>query len=167
MSIESKLDNALAGLPLVLANAAVNWTLENFKRQGWENGRQPWPKRKRETAKTRGKPILVQSGRLRRAVQVVPMGGGQMGFGVLGVPYARIHNEGGQISQAARSETFVRNRYKRGPKAKMFKKGVTPGRGQTYKARVIGIPQRKFIGTSPALRQQLIQEARTYLKNNL
>ncbi|ULT44117.1 hypothetical protein KRR40_12575 [Niabella defluvii] len=70
---------------------------------------------------------------MRRSIQVVPIGNGY-GFGSLGVPYASIHNQGGQISQAARSETFVRNRYKRGAKGKMFGgmghlKKVLPGAG--------------------------------------
>lgn len=167
MSLESKLNNALAGLPLVLANAAVNWTLENYKKQQWEGS--PWPGRKRKTAKTTGRALLVQSGRLRRAIQVV----GDHSFGVLGVPYARIHNEGGAINKAARSEIFVRNRYKRGPKSKMFggmgafKKGVTKGRGLSFKEHTINMPKRKFIGNSPQLREYLINEVKIYIKSKL
>lgn len=167
MSLESKLNAALDGLPLVLAKAAVNWTLENYKKQQW-NGT-AWPGRKKETSKTRGRALLVQSGRLRRGIQVV----GEDAFGVLGVPYARIHNEGGRINKAARSETFVRNRYKVGKKGKMFggmgafKKGTTKGKGLSFREHSVGMPQRKFIGNSPALRQHLISESQTYLKSRL
>ncbi|MCH5690024.1 hypothetical protein LWM68_40865 [Niabella sp. W65] len=105
---------------------------------------------------------------MRRSIQVVPIGNGY-GFGSLGVPYASIHNQGGQISQAARSETFVRNRYKRGAKGKMFGgmghlKRYYQGRGQSYKARVINMPKRQFIGASPALRRELIWQAQEYIR---
>ncbi|ULT44118.1 hypothetical protein KRR40_12580 [Niabella defluvii] len=49
MSYESKLRAAIKGLPLVLANEAVNFTLENFRKQGFQGGSglQAWAKRKR------------------------------------------------------------------------------------------------------------------------
>lgn len=167
MSLESKLNNALAGLPLVLANAAVNWTLENYKKQQW-NGT-AWPGRKRETKKSRGRQLLVQSGRLRRGIQVV----GDNSFGVLGVPYARIHNEGGSISQSGRSNNYVQNRYKRGANKGKFKKGKLAPSGSgaggrfSFGDRNINIPQRKFIGNSPQLRQHLIETAKAHIKSKL
>ncbi|HMR18392.1 MAG TPA: hypothetical protein PKA53_03750, partial [Sphingobacterium sp.] len=65
------------------------------------------------------------------------------------------------INRAARSETFIRNRHTTGKKGKMFggmgafKKGTTPGQGQTYKAYSITMPVRKFLGPHPKLKQHL------------
>jgi hypothetical protein len=57
----------------------------------------------------------------------------------------------------ARTETFVRNRYKRGAKGKMFggmgafKKGTVAGQGQTYKEYSVKMPQRQYMGESAYL----------------
>jgi phage virion morphogenesis protein len=64
-------------------------------------------------------------------------------------PYGRIHQLGGEIRQGARSELFVRNRYKKGPKKNLFKKGTQAGRGLTFKDRTIKIPARKFLVFQP------------------
>ncbi|WP_316777764.1 phage virion morphogenesis protein [Pedobacter antarcticus] len=77
------------------------------------------------------------------------------------IPYAKIHNEGGVINRAARTETFVRNRYVRGPKSKYFggmgafKKGKTAGKGLTFKAYKIVMPQRQFMGHTEELNREI------------
>lgn len=38
MNIQNKLRAAIQELPLVLANEAVNFTLDNFKMQSWQDG---------------------------------------------------------------------------------------------------------------------------------
>ncbi|RZK37833.1 MAG: hypothetical protein EOO61_08515 [Hymenobacter sp.] len=85
------------------------------------------------------------------------------------VPYAQIHNEGGIIARNARSEIFVRNRYKIGAKGKAFggqglyKKGIKTGDGKktlqglTFKAYTIKIPQRQFMGHSAILNKRIIK----------
>jgi len=138
--------------PLVGAEV-INHTLDNFKNQSFDG--QKWPRRK---DKKNTKPLLVKSGRLRRGSswRVLSSSPTRVTVGT-DVPYARIHNDGGTIQRAARSETFVRNRYRRGPKARMFggmgafQRGTTPGRGQTYKAYNISMPQRRFLGISKKL----------------
>lgn len=179
MSLEDKFNAIAAGLPQVLANYAVNWTLDNFGSQGWENGRQPWAKRKRETRKTRGRSLLVASGALRRSIQVIDVDRSMTGerliatFGSRGIAYARIHNEGGTITQAARSNNYVQSRFKRGAKKGMFKKGKLAPTGSgaggrlSFQERNITIPKRQFIGASPILRQLLIQEAKQYVNHRL
>ena len=148
----------------ILVNEAVLWTQANFKKQQWDG--KAWPVRKKESRLSRGKSLLIGKGRLYRAIQVVD----DHSFGVLGVPYARIHNEGGTITQAARSNNFVQNRFKRGTKKGKFKRGkLSPAGGagggrMSFKQRIIHIPQRRFIGNSPALRQHLINKAKNYLK---
>src|SRR5690606_17386526 len=78
------------------------------------------------------------------------------------IPYARIHNEGGEIQRAAHSEIFVRNRHTRGQKAKAFggmglyKKGTKAGKGLTFKAHSISIPQRQYMGYAIELNKRII-----------
>lgn len=166
MTNEQKFEEIITRLAPVLANAAVNWTLENYNKQQWEGT--PWKARK--SKKDTGRAILIGpgSGRLRRSIQVVTIGN-LYAIGVLGVPYARIHNEGGEITQAARSELFVRNRYKKGAKGKMFggmgayKKGTTKGKGLSFKQRTITIPKRQFIGNNAAMRQYMVAEGQSWV----
>lgn len=136
--------------------AVVNNTLENFEKQAYSNN--PWKKRKDKKDKTRA--LLVKSGRLRRSVRVIASSPISVTIGS-DVPYARIHNEGGIINRAARSENFVRNRHKRGKLGKMFggmgafRKGTTPGRGLTFKAYSFSIPKRQFLGVNVALYKEI------------
>jgi hypothetical protein len=89
------------------------------------------------------------------------------------VPYARVHNEGETINRPARSETFVRNRYTKGPKSKYFggqgayKKGTTPGQGLSFKAYSYQMPARPFLKNTPALRAHLRNVAITELRKSL
>ena len=98
------------------------------------------------------------------------------------VPYAEIHNNGGEIKQASRSETFLRNRhketvyYKKGKNAGIMKqmkgqfaKGTTAGKGFTFAERTIKIPRRQMLPTddsdSPVLRAAIERDLRTELQN--
>lgn len=58
-------------LPRKIAGTAVNFSKENFKRQGWlDNGLQRWaPRKKRGSRRTDNRVILVKSGRLRRSIR--------------------------------------------------------------------------------------------------
>jgi len=86
-------------LPILLANDAQNYFVKPFKTttgQGFDG--KAWTARKKETKKSIGKPILVGTGKLRRAVQnsvrektfdkvrLVIDGGS--------IPYASVHNNG-------------------------------------------------------------------------
>jgi len=132
-----------------------NTTLENFRSESFF-GEQWQPRKDRKNTRK----LLVKSGILYRSVDILRS---QPGLVVIGsqIPYAGIHNNGGTINRAARSETFVRNRYRKGPKSKMFggmgafRKGTSQGRGQTYRAYSVSMPRRRFIGPHPILLQKL------------
>ena len=149
-----------------IGNEAVNFFKDNFRKQGWQGATfQPWPKRKHETKKSKGRPILIQSGAMERGIQVKEATEESTTVGTDGnIPYSRIHNEGGQIVQAARSETFVRNRLKKGARKGRFASGVTTGQGFTFKERIINIPQRQYMGDSPVLRDRIEKIAIEELK---
>ncbi|MEO7212645.1 phage virion morphogenesis protein [Mucilaginibacter sp.] len=149
--IRERLNQAIEKLPLTIGNEAVNYSLDAFRNQAWEG--KPWAARK--SKKDAGRSILVKSGRGRRSIRVISTTANSVRFGT-DVLYMVAHNNGAQISRAARSETFVRNRYTKGPKSKMFggmgafKKGTTAGEGLTFKASSFNLPQRQFIGKTAA-----------------
>lgn len=124
-----------------------------------------------------GKILHVRSGRLRNSMQsrVIDDGTnltGITGSHVLGgkrIVYADIHETGGVIKQGARTELFIRKRYKRNTQKfvmrrganyataemsqrtiGMFKKGRIAGQGFTFKERTIKIPARRYMSRSLA-----------------
>lgn len=160
-----KLEQAQQQLPDLVGTEVVNHALENFKNESFETSKWPARKDKKNTRK-----LLIKSGALRRSVSIISTGHNSVIVGS-DLPYAAVHNNGGTINRAARSETFVRNRHKTGKKGKMFggmgafKRGITPGRGQTYKAYSTTMPQRKFLGATPKLKEQLEKVIKEELKN--
>lgn len=142
-------------LPAVIGTEVINSAIDNFKSESYFDEKWKPRKDKKNTRK-----LLVKTGTLQRSPRIVRS---QPGLVIVGsdVPYAEIHNNGGTINRAARSETFVRNRYKTGRLGKMFggmgafRKGTTAGKGQTYKAYSITMPMRKFLGSHPKLKSHL------------
>jgi phage virion morphogenesis protein len=80
--------------------------------------------------------------------------------------YGRIHQEGGTINIAARSEIFKRNRYSRGAKKGKFKKGTTAGRGSTFKNSMIKIPARPFLKLDKDDLNEIERDVKKYLTEN-
>lgn len=164
--IKERLERKTAELPEVIGNEIVNYALDAFDKQAWEG--QQWDKRKSKKDPSRA--LLIKSGILRRSIRVVrtTATGGSVGTDV---PYARIHNEGGEINKPARKEDFVRNRYKRGPKSKLFgglgafQKGTTPGQGLSFKAYSINMPARPFLKNTPKLRAYLREKAIEHIRS--
>lgn len=87
---------------------------------------------------------LLKTGRLMRSLTnpAVTAEGITLGSNL---PYARIHQEGGDIHFAARSETFKRRRFVRGAKKGQFQRGTQAGRGFTRGAYTVRIPARPYI----------------------
>lgn len=149
----NRVDELERVLPTVLANEAVNETLDIFKEEAFDG--KPWQKRKGKA----DNPLLQKSGALRRSPQVY--GYKQRGF-TLGsdLPYAAVHNWGLRIQRKARSETFVRNRIKKGINKGRFRKGNTDGQGMSFKQYQYYMPQRQFIGNTLRLRLRLYKAAK-------
>ena len=144
--------------PNEIGAIAVAHYKQNFVLGGFvDDTLRPWKKRKKETKQTLGRALLVKRAKLKNSIRVFSKNEQQI---VLGsdVVYARIHNEGGVITQYERSELFVRNRNKKG----FYKKGIKAGKGNTYGKRTIRIPKRQFIGDSIALRRKM---DKWYLQN--
>lgn len=91
-----------------------------------------------------------------------------------GIPYALIHQLGGIIKRAARSETFKRTRASKS--TKNYKKGQFKklpkdfgerelGKGLSFKAFTINIPARKYLVFTQQLKDQIISIAKNYFKS--
>lgn len=159
-----KFDRKFEAFPNIIAETAVEHFQERFTQENWEGV--PWAKRKDKKPHR----ILMKSRNLFRSIhpsEVTPALV-RIRAGSPQVPYAQIHNEGGDISKAARSETFVRNRHTKGPKSKafggmgLFKKGTMAGKGLTFKAHTINMPQRQFMGRSAALNAKIMTRLSAY-----
>ncbi|WP_286767171.1 MULTISPECIES: phage virion morphogenesis protein [Sphingobacterium] len=146
---ERRVNYVKEALPEIVGTEVVNSALDNFKTESYFG--EKWKERKDKKNK---KKLLVNTGTLQRSPRVILSSPGMVTVGS-DVPYAEVHNDGGTISRASRSETFIRNRYKNGSKKGRFKKGTTDGQGQTYKAYSYSMPMRKFLGPHPKLKAHL------------
>jgi len=143
---------------------------DNFRMQGFQSDSlQPWPKRK---VKDKGamRAILIQTGALRRSFRKED----SADHTTLStdIPYAKIHNEGGDIRHPYR-EVTLSYRGKEGS-LKLAKtntqnqqRKVTQIRRSSIYNHTTHIPQRQFIGTSPVLTQKCEGFIITTLTNTL
>lgn len=154
-----ELEQALNRLPKKVKDIGLQFFKSRFRAQGWHDATfMPWKKRKGADKKGKGRAIMIKSGRLRNSLR-----GRVMGNDVIwgtDVPYAKVHNEGGEITRYARSELFVRNRSKKGK----FKRGTTAGQGFTFKGSSRRMPQRQFMGDSQHLRKLVTRTIETTVK---
>jgi phage gpG-like protein len=172
---EAHFKQVLLYAPAMLGNDAVNFFLDNFKRQGWLGNRlEPWKKRKRNK-KRPGRAILVDSGRLRRSIRITSIHAGTVTIGT-DVPYAKAHNEG--FRGVVNVKAHTRGKYAKSKvgTGKLTKKGkermktVTSKTGEgTVKAhtRKVNMPRRQFMGSSPYLTKQLQRRLQAELMKGL
>lgn len=145
-------------LPHKIAVTAVNFSKENFKRQGWlDNGLQRWaPRKKRGSRRTDNRAILVKSGRLRRSIRATSVTDSQIIIGT-DVPYAQAHNEGGNQEVTQNVGAHARKAHSRKAYTTTGGRKVAAGvvKGHSVKAftrkRKLNIPKRQFMGQSQAL----------------
>lgn len=154
-----KLEN---GVPEVVAETAVEYFKESFVRKSWDNS--PWA----ETAKPvkRGS-LMVRSSQLLNSIRpaIISAPVVRISAGNSKVPYAKVHNEGGLINRAPRSETFTRNRFNRGTKKSRFKKGTNAGQGFSFKAYSYNMPKRQFMGHSAIMNKRIIIRLKQLFNN--
>lgn len=154
---------------------------QNFERQAFFT--QAWQRRKSPTRP--GGHILVDSGDLRRSVRSEIKGSSIVFFSDL--PYAAIHNEGGEIKVTERMKRFFWHKYyeatgsfgrKRNGSLKNDKRNhQLANEADFWKAlalmkvgSTIKIPQRKFLGTSlevEAAVRRIIEDNLTDYINNI
>ena len=174
--VEQHFKDVLQYAPGMLGNDAVNFFLDNFKRQGWQGSTiEPWRKRRNNKGRNSGRAILIDSGRLRRSIRITGISAGTVTIGT-DVPYAKAHNEGfrGVVNVSA----FSRNRYTKEKQltGRFTKKGKERtktvqkiGSSHMVKAhtRRVNIVKRQFMGNSPYLEKQLARRLTAELMKGL
>ncbi|ROH98295.1 hypothetical protein EGI16_21700 [Chryseobacterium sp. G0240] len=124
---------------------AVNFSKERFVQKNWiDRSREAWKPRKRPA---RGS-ILVRSGRLKRSIRKLSQGSYYVYIGT-DVPYARIHNEGGQINKTANVKAHTR-------RARAGRRGTGTQNVKAHTRRMnVKIPKRQFLGESALLNRRI------------
>lgn len=146
----------MRNLPKYAGTEALNFFKQSFKRQGFiDESFEAWKPRKERLKRKdkRGKrAILVKSGALRRSLRKFVRGN------IIeissNVPYAQIHNEGGNIQQ----NVSVRQHDRRRPKG-----GKSKVMAHTRRVN-IKIPKRQFMGESEFLNKRFIFHFERFLK---
>ena len=134
---------------------AVNFSKERFVRKDWLDGnsRQTWEKRKR---KDKGS-LMVRSGRLKRSIRKMSEGDYFVYIGT-DVPYAKAHNEGGEITKTVNVRSHSRARKGRTDKFKV----------KSYQRKInLTLPKRQFIGDSAALAKRIERFASVEINNEI
>lgn len=146
---QQKVNAVQQRLPDIVGTEVVNSSLDNFRSESFFG--EKWEERKDKKNKRK---LLVKTGALQRSPRIVSS---MIGHVVVGsdIPYASVHNNGDTINRTARSETFIRNRYKKGTKKGLFKRGTTSGQGMTFKSYSYSMPVRKFLGSHPKIKSHL------------
>ncbi|AXG70446.1 phage virion morphogenesis family protein [Kordia sp. SMS9] len=151
-----KLSRVNQRFPSKAAVIAVNFSKERFVKKDWvDRSRVSWKKRKR---KGRGS-TLVRSGRLKRSIRKLRVTSSYIVIGT-DVPYAQIHNEGGDIKKSVRVRAHGR-RISRGTRG-----GQSKVKSHTRKMN-LKIPKRQFIGESAVLARRIERMLERDIKNAL
>ncbi|MGE0931677.1 phage virion morphogenesis protein [Peijinzhouia sedimentorum] len=145
-------------VPRLIGRRAVNYYKDTFRKKAFDG--KPWPAVSKKY-KPKGGSLMVRSSKLINSIgnpiaeksRIVIRAGGSK------VPYARVHNTGGVIKRAARTETFRRNR-----SGNRFTRGTTAGRGFTFKKSQFRMPKRQFIGYSAELNREIIKDLKDEYK---
>ena len=154
----------LSPIMRAIGDRVTEQTKERFNRGGPAPNGTPWAKPKTPNPKRRG--TLRVTDQLRDSIRFQLMGKSAVAIGTNKV-YGAIHQFGGAITQGARSELFIRNRYKRKTKTGklkgQFKKGSTAGQGFTFRERTINIPARPFLGLSRANSDEILNMINSFV----
>lgn len=105
--LEKRMVKTLEGLPRKIGSEVVNFALSNFSRQGFLGDRfQPWKPRKKVTKKNEGKAIGIQTGALRRSLEIISVGKDSVTVGSM-LPYAKIFNDGFRGTVTVKSHSRI------------------------------------------------------------
>jgi phage virion morphogenesis protein len=134
-------------------------TSERFTSEGPAPDGKPWEPLKAATLKRKQHhKILTERQTLRETIRYQLVDQNTVAIGSK-LPYARIHQLGGVIKHNPRSELFVRNR-----KKGRFAKGITRGRGFTFKGHETRIPARPYLGLSAENSREIMRIVEDFAK---
>lgn len=153
---QKEFNKLLKSTPKIVGVEAVNFFKHSWVRKGFiesANGSiNKWTARKTPVVPNRA--LLVKSGRLRRSIRIVDIRRQSVIVGT-DVPYAKIHNRGGKVSQ-----TRLVRPYQRRKKSGGFSRVKAHVRRYTAT-----YPQRQFIGKSDFLNRRIDTVLTYRLKN--
>lgn len=161
--LEQALLEVMHRLPKQIGAEAVRYSKASWQRQGWLGDTlKPWQQRKNDRG-SRGRAILIKSGRLRRSIRVLRATPDSIIIGT-DVPYAAAHNNGFRGRVTVKEHT--RNKYskkrvgtgkytKNGNERKRTVTSVSGSRTVSSHSRTMRIPKRQFLGDSPYLRRDI------------
>ncbi|MEH0156504.1 phage virion morphogenesis protein [Limibacter armeniacum] len=172
--LRSNLANVLRRLPEELAEIALDYTRDAFKKEAWDG--KPWPERKndgqrsrlfksgssREKVRSKSRGLLVQSGDLRRSVRILKVGIDSFTIGT-DRRYAKAHNEGDTISHPGGTPYKILTDKKGDTRLAWMRKVNAANASGFTKPHPIKIPQRQFIGKS----EELLREMRQHYINRI
>ena len=160
-----KLKRLIQRLPKDVGNLAVNHFQDSWEKQGFTdqyNAFNPWQKRKEnqwgkkksnQSSSNRGILIGKGSGRLRRSIRIVNISPNKVTVGT-DVPYAKIHNEGGEVNTTQKVKSYTRKEHVRTWKGSSYK--VRQHKVSAFSRRLkFTMPQRQFMGESYPLTEAL------------
>lgn len=166
--MERRFREVYAKLPMLAGNEVVNFSLDNFRRQGFMGASfQPWKPRKttgswNKNRKDNGRAILVKTGKLRRATRVVSASNDLVIIGN-DMPYAKAMNEGVRLGEIQQVKEYTRKistvaKVSSVKTKKTSSRKVTAG-STTVKAHTRkinqNIPARPFLKDSPYLQRNV------------
>lgn len=150
-----RIKTAVSRVPARVAVLAVNFSKERFVQKNWlDSSPEPWVKTKKKKGST-----LVASGRLKRSIRKVRITPSSVTIGT-DVPYAKIHNEGGEIKGIERVRRHRRRQHTRRAhmrKGKRIKRTVVSAYtvkpfSRKYKRK---FARRQFMGQSKELSNRI------------
>lgn len=158
-----KVEDFFQKLPAHIVSKYRLFVNNNFKQEGFEDDTlEKWPLRSKQdkNEKKRGKRnLLVKSGALRRSIEVkiLKEAAGSVVVVSSDMPYAKIHNEGLQVSYTAKVKAHNR----------------VSSKGKSYKVSAhsrkvnFKMPKRQFMGLSSAFDKELIDFVEKSVENIL
>jgi len=163
-----KLERAYSTLPTKMGAVAVRFSKERFYMQNWaDHTREPWSKRKveRGSKRRRSRKVLVDSGRLKRSIRVLYKSHNYIVIGT-DVPYARIHNEGGQINKKVGVKSHTRKAHVKKVRGRRTEVKAHKVKSHTKQMNV-EVEKRQFIGESAILTRRIERLALREIENAL
>ena len=163
----SKIQGRLEKAPQLAAETALEHFQNALIQKQW-NGVPYQPYKNKRQEPSRGS-LMYRTGNLFRTLRIIYVSEGsiRLSAGSSRVPYAKIHNEGGIINHAARTSIVTHREYKTGKfKGRtLFARNnekATYSQRSTIPAYSVHMPQRQFMGKSPAL----LKDIKTRIKIN-
>lgn len=160
--LRRRLDRVRDRLPQAIADAARNFFVDSFTKQGWDTGHgiKKWKPRKKAEGRRR-RAILVKSGRLRKSIRIRRATFRRITIAAE-APYAAAHNFGVDETvtvraHTRRSYTTEREKYTARTGRERTRTVRREGGNHTVRShtRHVSIAQRQFMGQSDALDRKL------------